>query len=74
MDTKPLVRDRQGAQGAAAFHADLAEGVLTVRHTDEDGSVLLRVPLYEGDWSTLWACMESLGNTSERYRATGEVL
>ncbi|MFL0774173.1 MAG: hypothetical protein AB8A39_05360 [Prochlorococcus sp.] len=74
MDTKLLVRDRKGAQGAAAFHADLKKGVLTVRHTDENGPVLLRVPLYEGDWSALWSCMESLGKTNERYRATGEVL
>jgi hypothetical protein len=54
--------------GAAAFHAELSEGVLTVRHTDEHGRKLLRVPLYEGDWSELWRCMESLGDTSQQWR------
>lgn len=65
-----MTTTREPAGGAAAFHAELSKGVLTVRHTDKDGPELLRVPLYEGDWSELWRCMESLGDTKQQRRAS----
>ena len=65
------MKEQHPARGAAACHIELTKCVLTVRHNDGDGPILLRVPAYEGDWSTLWTCLERLGNTSKAFRATG---
>jgi hypothetical protein len=61
--------DPNAERGAAACHIKLTEGVITVRHTDHDGPVLLRVPAHEGDWQKLWDCLEGLGDTSRAIRA-----
>lgn len=65
-----LVNDDPNAErGAAQVNIKLTNGMLIVRHTDLTGHVLLRVPVYEGDWQKLWDCLEGLGDTSEAVRA-----
>ena len=66
-----LVNDDPNAEsGAAQINIKLTNGMMIVRHTDRTGPVLLRVPIYEGDWGKLWNCLERLGDTSKAVRAT----
>jgi hypothetical protein len=47
--------------GAAAIVVRLGDGPVVTVTREDDGVVLLAVPVVEGDWDRLWAVLESFG-------------
>lgn len=55
-------------KGAAQINIELSDGKVTVRHTDQDGSMLMEAKAYTGYWDNLWNAIE--GNNGENAKIT----
>lgn len=48
-------------RGAASIIVELSEGIITVKHSD-DNSILLQWEAEEGDWAKIWDTLRFLGD------------
>ena len=53
--------------GGASLHFELRGGMLTVRHSDEEGEILLQGTALEGVWDAI--CAAAIGGTHDAHGA-----